>query len=172
MISSDTPLSKITRVIEREAKALKKLGIETAGDLLRHFPVRYGDTSDIKNISNLERGQTAVVFGKITKLKMKKGFRSRIPMATAEVADESGHIQCVWFNQPYLAKMIPEGAFVRIEGKVSQRKSIKSKVHKVESENKISVEYEDGEKIEIENRKITSGAIPRDRGSLMSANLA
>ena len=128
MISSDTPLSKITRVIEREAKALKKLGIETAGDLLRHFPVRYGDTSDIKNISNLERGQTAVVFGKITKLKMKKGFRSRIPMATAEVTDESGHIQCVWFNQPYLAKMIPEGAFVRIEGKVSQRKSIKSKV--------------------------------------------
>src|ERR1035437_7511981 len=81
---------------------------------------------------------------------MKKGFRSRIPMATAEVTDESDHIQCVWFNQPYMAKMIPEGAFVRIEGKVSQRKSIKSKVHKVESpesktkvENHISVEYED-----------------------------
>jgi ATP-dependent DNA helicase RecG len=144
MISSDTPLSKITRVLPFQAKALKKLGLETAGDLLRHFPVRYGDTSDIKNISDLERGQTAVVFGKITKLKMKKGFRSRIPMATAEVTDETGRIQCVWFNQPYLAKMIPEGAFVRVEGKVSQRKSIKLKVHKVESEeDEISVEYED-----------------------------
>jgi ATP-dependent DNA helicase RecG len=141
MISLVTPLSKITRVIEREAKALKKLGIETAGDLLRHFPVRYGDTSDIKNIVNLERGQTAVVFGKITKLKMKKGFRSRIPMATAKVTDESGHIQCVWFNQPYLAKMIPEGAFVRIEGKVSQRKTNKQEA-KRKGGGEISVEYE------------------------------
>jgi ATP-dependent DNA helicase RecG len=122
MISTETPLSKITRVLEPEARALKKLGIMTAIDLLYHFPVRYGDTSDVTNIVSLERGQTAVVFGKITKLKTSKGFRSRIPMASAEVTDESGHIQCVWFNQPYLAKMIPEGAFVRIEGKVSQRK--------------------------------------------------
>jgi ATP-dependent DNA helicase RecG len=174
MISSDTPLSKITRVIEREAKALKKLGIETAGDLLRHFPVRYGDTSDIKNIGNLERGQTAVVFGKITKLKMKKGFRSRIPMATAEVTDESGHIQCVWFNQPYLAKMIPEGAFVRIEGKVSQRKvkvqksKFKSASQNSKIEDEISVEYEDGdaESVELSTARGLSerAEIVRDEG--------
>src|ERR1035437_1839773 len=113
MISTATSLSKITRVLPLQAKALKKLGIETAGDLLRHFPVRYGDTSEIKSVGSLERGETAVVFGKVTKLKTSKGFRSRIPMASAQIEDESGHIQCVWFNQPYLAKMIPEGAFVR-----------------------------------------------------------
>ena len=43
-------------------------------------------------------------------------------MATATVEDETGKIQCVWFNQPYLAKMTPEGAMVRIEGKVSERR--------------------------------------------------
>ena len=123
MISLTTPLSKITRIIEVQARALKKLGIETAGDLLRHFPVRYGDTSEIKNIGGLEKGETAVVFGKVTKLKVSKGFRSRVAMATAQIEDESGRIQCVWFNQPYLAKMIPEGAFVRVEGKISQRKN-------------------------------------------------
>ena len=121
-ITSDTPLSKITRVLPPEAKGLKKLGLETAGDLLYHFPVRYGDTSDIHSISSLERGTSAVVFGKVTKLKTSKGFRTKIPMATAQVEDESGKIQCVWFNQPYLAKMIPENAFVRVEGKVSMRK--------------------------------------------------
>lgn len=147
MISLTTSLSKITRILPLQFKGLKKLGIETAGDLLRHFPVRYGDTSEIKNIGSLEKGETAVVFGKVTKLKTSKGFRSHIPMASAQIEDESGHIQCVWFNQPYLAKMIPEGAFVRVEGKVSQRKSKNSKVQKLESENKekneISVEYED-----------------------------
>jgi ATP-dependent DNA helicase RecG len=149
MISLTTPLSKITRVLPLQFKGLKKLGIETAGDLLRHFPVRYGDTSEIKSIGSLERGETAVVFGKVTKLKTSKGFRSRIPMASAQIEDESGHIQCVWFNQPYLAKMIPEGAFVRVEGKVSQRKvktqnakgKIENKNSKIEDE--ITVEYED-----------------------------
>ncbi|MDR3558676.1 MAG: DEAD/DEAH box helicase, partial [Candidatus Pacebacteria bacterium] len=149
MISLVTPLSKFTRVLPPELKGLKKLGIETVGDLLRHFPVRYGDTSEMRSIDSLERGMTAVVFGKITKLKTSKGFRTKISMASAEVEDESGHIQCVWFNQPYLAKMIPEGAFVRIEGKVSQRKSKNPKTSKAENEAKneqgvISVEYEDG----------------------------
>ena len=149
MISLTTPLSKITRIIEVQARALKKLGIETAGDLLRHFPVRYGDTSEIKNIGGLEKGETAVVFGKVTKLKVSKGFRSRVAMATAQIEDESGRIQCVWFNQPYLAKMIPEGAFVRVEGKISQRKNkVTSGKRQVASENKneISVEYEDDDR--------------------------
>jgi ATP-dependent DNA helicase RecG len=60
---------------------------------------------------------------KITKLKTSKGFKTKIPMADAWVEDESGKIHCVWFNQPYLAKMTQEDALVRIEGKVSQRKS-------------------------------------------------
>ncbi len=65
----------------------------------------------------------AVVFGKISKLKTSKGFKTKIPMADAWIEDESGKIHCVWFNQPYLAKMTPEGALVRIEGKVSQRRT-------------------------------------------------
>ncbi len=133
--------------MEIQGRGLKKLGIETVGDLLRHFPIRYGDTSEIRSIDSLEHGTVAVVFGKATKLKTSKGFRSHIPMASAQIEDESGRIQCVWFNQPYLAKMIPEGAFVRVEGKVSQRKSRRSRVEGLESKTKtegeISVEYED-----------------------------
>jgi ATP-dependent DNA helicase RecG len=120
------PNSHITdhaRLIPPQRIALKKLGIETVHDLLYHFPSRYGDTSETRNISTLEKGDVAVVFGKITKLKTSKGFKTKIPMADAWVEDESGKIHCVWFNQPYLAKMTQEDALVRIEGKVSQRRS-------------------------------------------------
>ena len=41
---------------------------------------------------------------------------------TIEVEDGTGKIKVVWFNQPYIAKMLPEGAFVKAEGKVSERK--------------------------------------------------
>ncbi|MEK7213769.1 MAG: ATP-dependent DNA helicase RecG, partial [Patescibacteria group bacterium] len=110
------------RLMPIQKSALKKLGIETIRDLLYHFPTRYGDTSETRNISSLVKGDTAVVFGKISKLKTSKGFRTKISMADAWVEDESGKIHCVWFNQPYLAKMTPENALVRIEGKISERK--------------------------------------------------
>lgn len=111
-----------SRLIPPQKLALKKLGIETIKDLLYHFPSRYGDTSETANISSLKKGDTAVIFGKINKLKTSKGFKSKIAMADAWVEDESGKIHCVWFNQPYLAKMISEDALVRVEGKISQRR--------------------------------------------------
>ncbi|MES2470913.1 MAG: ATP-dependent DNA helicase RecG [Patescibacteria group bacterium] len=117
-----TPVTKLSRINAGQEKALQKLGIKTVEDLLYHFPARYGDTSETFNIQSLQRGQQAVVFGRITDLKTGKGFKTRVSMATGTVEDESGSIQCVWFNQPYLAKMTAEGAMVRIEGKVSQKK--------------------------------------------------
>ncbi|MES3030911.1 MAG: DEAD/DEAH box helicase, partial [Patescibacteria group bacterium] len=118
-----TLITDISRLIPPQKIALKKLGISSVIDLLYHFPARYGNTSETQNISSLQKGDVAVVFGKITKLKTSKGFKSRIAMADGYVEDESGKIHCVWFNQPYIAKMTPDEALVRIEGKVSQRKS-------------------------------------------------
>lgn len=118
----DSLITDHSRLIPPQKLALRKLGIETIEDLLYHFPARYGDTSETRNISSLAKGDSAVIFGKISKLKTSKGFKSKIAMADAWVEDESGKIHCVWFNQPYLAKMTPEGALVRIDGKVSERK--------------------------------------------------
>src|SRR3989344_2404265 len=110
------------RLVEPERKALKKLRIKTAEDLLYHFPTRYGDVAEMRTIGSLQKGDSVVVFGRISKLKASKGFRTKITMGTAELQDDTGKIQIVWFNQPYLAKMIPEEALVRVEGKVSERR--------------------------------------------------
>lgn len=107
---------------EPQKRALKKLGLKTAEDLLYHFPTRYGAVAEVRQIATLAKGETVVVFGKISNLKATKAFRKKIPMGTAELRDDSGKIQIVWFNQPYLAKMIPEDALVRVEGKVSERR--------------------------------------------------
>ena len=121
-IAPDIRVSEYFRITPIQKDALKKLGIETLKDLLYHFPVRYGDTAEAKSIDSLSKGDSVVIFGKITNLKASKGFKTKMTMATATVEDETGKIQCVWFNQPYLAKMTPEGAMIRIEGKISQRR--------------------------------------------------
>ena len=43
-------------------------------------------------------------------------------MAEGFVEDETGKIKIVWFNQPYIAKMIAPDSLVRVEGKVAERK--------------------------------------------------
>ena len=138
----DTLIEKIGRLNTEHKSALKKLGIITVLDLLYHFPTRYGDTSEMKNISNLVAGETAVIFGKITGLKTGKGFKTKITMAEGTIEDDTGKIKAVWFNQPYIAKMTGEGAFVRVEGKVSKRKKneeIYFSNPKIETVNKIPI---------------------------------
>src|SRR3989344_8515516 len=87
------------RLVEPQRKALKKLRIKTAEDLLYHFPSRYGDVAEQRNIECLQKGEAVVVFGRIRNLKASKGFRTKIPMGTAELTDDTGKIQVVWFNQ-------------------------------------------------------------------------
>ncbi len=116
------PITDHFRITPLQKAALHKLGVDTVEDLLYHFPVRYGDTAEARSIDSLKHGETVVVYGKISKLKTSKGFRTHIAMADGYVEDETGSIHCVWFNQPYVAKMYSDGMLVRIEGKISQRR--------------------------------------------------
>ncbi|MEQ1561541.1 MAG: ATP-dependent DNA helicase RecG [Nitrospira sp.] len=118
-------IEKEFRLVEQQKKALDKMGIKTIEDLLYYFPVRYGDTNQIKNIESIAKGDDATIFGRISGLKTSKAFVKKIPMSEAIVEDETGKIKIVWFNQPYIAKMIHEGQLVRVEGKVSERRRAK-----------------------------------------------
>lgn len=116
-------LEKIFRLSSYQKRALAKLGLLRVENLLRHFPARYGDVAVMKNIGDLTRGETTVIFGKISGLKISKAFYKKIPMAEAKITDESGSIKTIWFNQPYIAKMFAEGILVRVEGKVSEKRA-------------------------------------------------
>jgi ATP-dependent DNA helicase RecG len=115
-------LEKEFRLVEMQKKALAKMGISTIEDLLYYFPLRYGNTSQMKTIESLKKGDDSTIFGKIGGLKTSKAFIKKIPMSEAVITDDTGRIKIVWFNQPYIAKMIHEGQLVRVEGKVTERK--------------------------------------------------
>lgn len=106
-----------------QKKALARLKILTVRDLLFHLPVRYSDISEVKNIAELIPGDVATVYGKVSKLKTKKAFRSHIPMGEGEIEDLSGKIKIIWFNQAYLAKMIKNGENIKLTGKVTESKN-------------------------------------------------
>lgn len=125
-MTPDTPIEQTGRLSPPQKKALDRLGIKTIKDLLYHFPTRYGSTAEARRIKDLVPGEEAAIFGTVKKIETKKSFRSRIPMGKATIEDETGLIDIVWFNQPYLAKMISKGSIVKVQGKVSDKNGMLS----------------------------------------------
>ncbi len=103
-------------------RALARLHIFTVADVLFYFPVRYSDTSEVKKIIELTAGEQATVIGKVSGLKTKKAWKSKIPMAEAMIEDTSGKIKIIWYNQAYLAKILKNGEIVKMTGRVTDSK--------------------------------------------------
>jgi len=123
IMQTEDKIEKHFRIDESQKKALARLGLSTIKDLLYYFPSRYTDMSEVRHIDTLERGENITILGTISKLKTKKSFKSKIPMGEATLTDITGSIKIIWFHQPYLAKMLKEGAVVRVTGKISESKT-------------------------------------------------
>lgn len=126
-MNPSTPIEKVSRLTDDQKKALGRLRITTVADLLYHFPVRYSDMSTLSNIETAETGNLVTLYGKLSKLETKKGFKTKIPMSTGILEDFSGQkIKIVWMNQAYLAKMFHDGDTVKLTGKITDGKYGKS----------------------------------------------
>ncbi|HVM77033.1 MAG TPA: ATP-dependent DNA helicase RecG [Candidatus Paceibacterota bacterium] len=115
----ETPLFEIVGARAPFLRRLEKLGIKTVGDLLWHFPVRYEDYSKIYKIAELEPGQQATIQGVVEKVRARHSFRRHMQIVEGVIADDTGSIRAVWFNQPYLANVLKAGRAANFAGKVS-----------------------------------------------------
>lgn len=100
-------------------KKMKSCGINSYWDLLNYFPFRYLNYSLCSNIAALQPGETVTVKGKIISAK-NEYTRSRLTIQKIEVADNSGIIKAVWFNQPYLMRNFQKDHLVSVAGEVKQ----------------------------------------------------
>jgi ATP-dependent DNA helicase RecG len=107
------------RLDEPHKRALKRLNILTVENLLLHLPQRYEDISSIQSVGSLVKDQDAVVFGQLGGLNTRKSWKSRVPISEGWVEDGTARIKIMWFNQPYIAKMLTDGMYVKVAGKVT-----------------------------------------------------
>ena len=115
------PLKEIIRLTKHQLPALKKLKIETVGDLLYHFPVRYGNSFSAMYINEAEVDGAATFYGQIDKLETGNSYKTHMPMVSAILHDDSGKIKLTWFNQIYIGKMFKDGDMVRVTGIVKEQ---------------------------------------------------
>ncbi|MCU0652691.1 MAG: ATP-dependent DNA helicase RecG, partial [Candidatus Pacebacteria bacterium] len=117
----ETPIEQFTRITPAYKTRLKNLGVLTMRDLLYHFPSRYQDFSARTDIAALELDKTACVQGAITGIKMFKIWKRHMTITEAVVADETGSVKAVWFNQPYLISTLKKGTIVCLAGKLIEK---------------------------------------------------
>ena len=114
-----TSVQYLTGVGPVMAKKLKRLGIETVHDLLFYFPRRYDDYSKPQMISKLQIGQDAIIKASIVQIKQSRTHRRWMSIIDALLADDTGQIRAIWFNQPFLMKILKPGQKWLFAGKVN-----------------------------------------------------
>ena len=116
-ITLDMPVQFLKGIGERRAQLLRRLGIETAGDLLYHVPHRYEDASTIAPIASVEPGMDVTVMGRVISkgiLPTRKGLR----IFQVVVRDATGMLEVSWPGQPFLERTIEKNDVLLLSGPV------------------------------------------------------
>ncbi len=100
-----TPIIEVAGIGQSHAQLLAKLGIETVEDLLWYLPRRWDDYSKIVPIREARLGETVSVRGIVKQIENRR-TKNGLSLTQAIIADSTGLLKVVWFNQPFLTKNI------------------------------------------------------------------
>ncbi|MBK8793640.1 MAG: ATP-dependent DNA helicase RecG [Holophaga sp.] len=108
------------------ATILAEAGFETVRDLLWSLPYRYVDRGSLLKIAELDRWhrpggdrEIVTVMGTLKDLRQSTTRVQRMNLTEALLEDASGVLRLVWFNQPYLGRLLKVGDRLLVFGALS-----------------------------------------------------
>lgn len=99
------------------ARRVEKLGIKTFEDFLYHIPSRYDDFSLISKINRVQPGEVVTIQATVSEIK-NEFTRNFKRLQKAKITDDTGTIEVIWFNQPYLTRVIRAQDKISLSGKI------------------------------------------------------
>ncbi|MDD4352167.1 MAG: ATP-dependent DNA helicase RecG [Candidatus Gracilibacteria bacterium] len=116
-ITLQTDIQEFARVGMKYASLLRALGINTLYDLLTYFPRDYDDQTELRKINEMRTGEKNVVRGQIWSVKSSRTKYGK-QITRGKLSDDTGSIEVVWWNQPYIARAFRDGEEVIMSGKL------------------------------------------------------
>ncbi len=113
----DRPLDVLPGVGPTVSRKLAKLGLRTVRDLLEHRPHRYEAAVPKRRIADLFGEEEVAITGQVVRTSVRRTSR-RLSIVQARVADESGEVTAIWFNQLWLVDKLKPGMRVRLRGQL------------------------------------------------------
>lgn len=136
----EDPITKLPSIGYHYASILQRIGIKTISDLLYHIPYRYLDFTKKAEIKKAKVNEIVTISGKIIEIKNTYTKRG-MTLQNAIVADKTGAINIIWFNQPFLTQNIKKGEEYSFAGKITLFKGKKTMLspeyERVKTEKKI-----------------------------------
>lgn len=116
----ETLINQLPRINTRAARDFAKLGVHTVHDLIMHVPFRHEDFSHIVEAGKLKIGERGSVRCQVLVVENRRSPRKHRLFTEALFRDESGSVKAVWFNQPYLPKILRRGDWVYLSGTLEE----------------------------------------------------
>ncbi|HOB19299.1 MAG TPA: ATP-dependent DNA helicase RecG [Candidatus Atribacteria bacterium] len=116
-------ISSLKGVGPKKASLLHRLGILTLEDALNHFPRDYEEIKAAKPIEAVVDGEISsvcAIFEGSSRTKRAKG----LTVTYVKAYDDTGLLECVWFNQPYRATLYKPDIPYFIRGKATRKGKI------------------------------------------------
>jgi ATP-dependent DNA helicase RecG len=117
----EVPVSQLRNIGEKRTAALSSLGIDNVFDLLTVYPRRYLDRTKRVDLSDLNVGDEAAVFGEVVKVSSRRTRQGRV-MVDVTVSDDGDSFKVVFFNQAWRERQLTTGVQALFFGKVSDYK--------------------------------------------------
>lgn len=114
----NTPVSDFPGIGPARAQKLSKLGIATAGDLLRYFPRDYEDRRSRSSIIRATEGEPVCIQAMVAEMPRLSRVRRGLDLVKVKAVDHSGMLNITYFNQAYLKDALRPGEEYIFFGKV------------------------------------------------------
>ena len=114
---NEIPISELKGFGEKRVKSLHKSGIKSVTDLIRLFPKKHYDRSQIMNLSDIlpDYDKEITIFGKITDVSVFT-TKTRLRITTLTINDDTGLARAKWFGPQYIASRYKKDDIVAIAG--------------------------------------------------------
>ena len=119
-LSLDDPVTAITGISTGYGEKLGHVGVRTVRDLLLYVPRRHEDFANVMPIAWIRPGMRTTVRAQVYHIEQVRTRVKGLRLARATLSDDSGQLEVVWFNQPYIAKQLHPGDHLLLAGTVDK----------------------------------------------------
>ena len=111
-------VARLKYVSGTREEALRRLGIESVGDLLSHIPRRYLDFSRAYTIETAPLGEVCTIVATVDKVANKPTRKRGMTVTEVFLLDDTGVLKVAFFKQPWIAQQLAHGDRLAVMGKV------------------------------------------------------
>jgi len=115
----EIPIEQINGIGTKRGQLYRKLGIDTAGALVRFYPRAYEDWSNITSIENAQNGETVCIKASLSAPVRQTVVSGGRILATVMVTDGYFEMKIAFFNNRYISSMLRTGKQYLFYGKVT-----------------------------------------------------